>query len=1626
MADGSLLVGRGHIEITPRLAKGFDEQLREQLARSRGSENAGQDLGRRVGGQFSTGLTAGARERDSLGRFVSESGRTVEPAGQKLGSRVGGQFSAGLTATTYARDSLGRFVSESGHKIEPAGQDLGRRVGGQFSTGLTATTRARDSLGRFVSESSRRAEAAAQPGGSRTGQRFAAGLEQAAAAGRVGLRIGSGLTAGLRVGFVGAQVGGHVYRALNQAMSGAEPAGRTMGGRLLAGAGLALRIGDRGLEYGIAVGVRRAVSAAAAPLIQSGQRLAGWIGIGLRAGSSVVQAAIGPLIAGVPAEVIGLGVQLAAAIAPAAGALLALPAAAVAAAQGLGVAKLAFSGVTEALSAHAAAAKTSGGAATSNANALAAAADAVVSARERVAQAYQQAADRADQANRRQATAERQLARAQQDARDAQIDLTQARKDAARQLDDLRTQVERSGDAEAAARIRVKQAQLEEQQVLKNRRSTTLQRAEAALAVREAQANLDDTLTGIERNKQALAEQSSAGVEGSDRVVAAQERIQQANESVADAQQALADAQRDIIRSQEDGARGIADAQRALAAALRQQAAAAQASGGATNQYAQALAKLPPPARDFVQQLVGMSPLLDKLKGSAAGVFPGMSSSLRQLATDFPVVDAGVTKTAAGLSRVAASIGPAFSGPAFQGELTAVMDANARSTEAWGHSAVSVARGLWSIVTAGAPIVARESELGAKLAENLRLWLKTREENGTLARWMNRGIGIAKQLFRIVEDVGRGILNVFHAAPTGGVLDGIERIAAGFARITGSAGGQNRIAQFFSIVDRAANRASTAVAGFFHGLSSGQSNATGFAGFFERAGAGVNHLVDLLSHHLWPLLQDIGSVFHAAGAPARAFANALSGGGKGGGLGAGIDKLHEQLAPAFADLKTFFADLTPVMERMGRTLVGVVLPVFGIVGRTLTGTLIAGFRAFAWTLAHVVGPALVWFSGQSGGTQRAILVLVGGLVLLRRWGYTLGELRRLFAGLRDARNLIAAGRHLAGLARGLQALAGFAFRMNPLVRAFRGLIGVFNTLRTVFNLLRLAFLSNPFGIILIAAVALGIAFYELYKHSETFRHAVQAVGRFFARIGGDIWDGIKKVPELFGKMWDAIKAIFSSAWNWIHDAAVGAWDGIRTVFSSVIDAIKWVFQTAWDGIKLVFSTAWSWIHDAATGAWDGIQRVFTDVIDAIKWVFQHEWDAIRFIFTAAWNGIHDSGVAIWNVIKDFFTGALDGFKNFFQRAVDGIKDVWNGLKEVLSIPVRFYVNTIYNKGIRWAWNNTVARIGIPELPELHVDGLKTGGPVRGPGGPRDDKAGLFALSNDEYVMPAQSTRHYGLPFMEAIRRRDLPRDSVPGLAGGGLVGKAWDATGGKVVSGANDLLRSGAAAVADGVFAPLRSAIIRLFGDGDDWKGVISKAGRFPLDKIIEFIRGKETVSDGTATGNRALGQRLAQEIYNWTGGQWTALEHLWTGESGWNHLAENPSSGAYGIPQALPGSKMASAGANWRSDPATQIRWGLGYIHDRSDYGDPQTAFAKWSSRTPHWYDAGGWLGPGEIAVNGTGRPEAVLDPEESAALKAALHGSRGGRGPLVSIGAVHVQDKTDVDLLAQKLDFYQRKGGF
>lgn len=125
------------------------------------------------------------------------------------------------------------------------------------------------------------------------------------------------------------------------------------------------------------------------------------------------------------------------------------------------------------------------------------------------------------------------------------------------------------------------------------------------------------------------------------------------------------------------------------------------------------------------------------------------------------------------------------------------------------------------------------------------------------------------------------------------------------------------------------------------------------------------------------------------------------------------------------------------------------------------------------------------------------------------------------------------------------------------------------------------------------------------------------------------------------------------------------------------------------------------------------------------------------------------------------------------------------------------------------------------------------------------------------------------------------------------------------------------------------------------------------LGKIAESGGGMGAGGDapnapGDVNAAARLGKRMAA-ARGWTGNEWDALYKLWQGESGWNPNAVNPSSGATGIPQLLPGAHKIPS--NW-SNPRVQIKWGLDYIKNR--YGSPSAALDFWNSKSPHWYHNG------------------------------------------------------------------------
>ena len=194
-------------------------------------------------------------------------------------------------------------------------------------------------------------------------------------------------------------------------------------------------------------------------------------------------------------------------------------------------------------------------------------------------------------------------------------------------------------------------------------------------------------------------------------------------------------------------------------------------------------------------------------------------------------------------------------------------------------------------------------------------------------------------------------------------------------------------------------------------------------------------------------------------------------------------------------------------------------------------------------------------------------------------------------------------------------------------------------------------------------------------------------------------------------------------------------------------------------------------------------------------------------------------------------------------------------------------------------------------------------------------------------------------------------------------------------------------------------------------KNAVVKMAKHAITSIPHAVGG--LLHGGAATGsqqNRNIGKQMAAK-YGWgSGAQWVNLDALWQQESGWSNTAKNPSSGAYGIPQALPPTKLPFAGQEGGGSSAVaQIGWGLNYIKGR--YGSPIAAEAH--EQSFGWYDKGGWLPTGlSLAMNNTGRPERVVPP--------------GGDNVVIpiSIGGEHVATVI-FDQLRRKAKVFENRNG-
>jgi TP901 family phage tail tape measure protein len=440
-----------------------------------------------------------------------------------------------------------------------------------------------------------------------------------------------------------------------------------------------------------------------------------------------------------------------------------------------------------------------------------------------------------------------------------------------------------------------------------------------------------------------------------------------------------------------------------------------------------------------------------------------------------------------------------------------------------------------------------------------------------------------------------------------------------------------------------------------------------------------------------------------------------------------------------------------------------------------------------------------------------------------------------------------------------------------------------------------------------------------------------------------VWAGIAFVLE---QAWNVIKLIIKIAWAYISFLFkfflalitgnwVGAWNAMKGFVFDVWKAIKGFVFSTWNAIKGFIFTGLSAVQRIWNGAWKFVKSVASDT-----------WDGIKKVISGSIKSVHDIISTTLGSIKRTWNTIWGGFQS-------GISTFWNGIIRVIGGAVNVIIDIIngFVRGIYAAVNAVAGIFGkhfnAPQIPHVHWG--EVGGTqqreqqFQGGGGQR-----RFAKGKTDHYEGWGWVGEEG-PELRYVRRHDviIPHRTSKQLA------KVLNLPGFKSGIGSFLSLLNPAHAFGS-VHVPqvppmIHDILVGMLSTIKDWtiswvKGV---AGR------IIGGGGALPPPGGTPVGiNQAIGAALSGNR-GWAK-YWGPLQALWTRESGWNNMAYNRSSGAFGIPQALPFTKMPKAAwppwAGGTASASSQIIWGLNYIAGR--YGNPAAAFAH--DLSLGWYGRG------------------------------------------------------------------------
>lgn len=569
-----------------------------------------------------------------------------------------------------------------------------------------------------------------------------------------------------------------------------------------------------------------------------------------------------------------------------------------------------------------------------------------------------------------------------------------------------------------------------------------------------------------------------------------------------------------------------------------------------------------------------------------------------------------------------------------------------------------------------------------------------------------------------------------------------------------------------------------------------------------------------------------------------------------------------------------------------------------------------------------------------------------------------------------------------------------------------------------------------------------------------------------------VWDGIKLAIAIAiaaiktyidGWMW-VFKNVVAPVFTWLwKNVIVPVWNGIKSAISTVITAVT-VSVNGWVAFfRNVVAPAFNWLwRNVITPVWNGIRAAISAVV---QWFQGTAWPVLSRVIGniktgfnimksavgAAWNGVKNLArpvvdwfsSTVWPKIK----GVTDNIKKAFNTMKDAVGRAWNGIKDAAKKPVNFVIDTVYNKGIKGNFDKIAGTFGLKKLPSFA--GFARGGILPGFSRMRDGDDQLVPMRRGEGVLVSEALRtardKAAFLAVNAAGRRGQGFADTVGFAGGGILDKAGQLAG-DVLDGGKKILKGAWDFVTDpvGAFKGLVGGLFKKIPGAGFFKDLALGVGRKILDGVVNKVSAAFSPASNPDAApvsvppgaSRSLG--YAQAVARRFGLTMTSFRRggARTAGSGMVSLhalgramdfsnSSGPTPQMMGFFNAMHPLKptellYSPAGSRqWRRSGRMADTSG---VTKRMHYNHVHVGFARGGiipasiigGYKPFLHDQGGWHMPGELSINQTRKPEAVLTARQWETVARSLdHAANSG----MTINVTPPPSSDDPGVFAQRI---------